>query len=154
MPRGVYRVHFDLLAPSGDHNFSIDTFSDLRSYGDTLKSLPIPKVRCKRPEIGQPHAPSPWESGGTSGTYSLAPQSAGRHLFSGCFFRGGTPKFSTEIGMIRCAPAKKVSTQIKMSLCRLWYELVGPTGTPRLPRARGMRLSNFCSFASDFRTCE
>jgi hypothetical protein len=51
-------------------------------------------------------------------------------------------------------PCEKAPFKIKTSPCRLWYELVGPTGSPRLPHARKMRLSYFRPFASDFRTWE
>ncbi len=36
----------------------------------------------------------------------------------------------------------------KTPLCRLWCELHGPTVTPRLPRARGMRLAYFLAINS------
>ena len=38
----------------------------------------------------------------------------------------------------RCTPVNKAHIKIKMSHCRLWYELEGPTRTARLPQARGM----------------
>jgi hypothetical protein len=63
-PRGICRVRWDPLPPSGDRHFSIGACSDFRSCGDTLKSLTTSKVRTK---IGQPHDPSMWESGGTKG---------------------------------------------------------------------------------------
>ncbi len=66
--------------PSRDRHFSIGAFWHLWAYGDAFKSILRPKVRCKRPTIAQPHAPSTWESGGTSWTYYLAPQSAGLHF--------------------------------------------------------------------------
>ena len=52
----------------------------------TLKS----EFECNRLKKRQPHAaPSTWESGGTSVTYPLVPQSTGRHLdYTGAFMRG------------------------------------------------------------------
>ena len=89
LPRGIYRVRWDPLPPSGDRHFSIGAFTHFGADGDTLKSLLSPKDRCKRPKTGQPHDANTWESGGTVGhTNSYHSLQGDILICMGVFWRG------------------------------------------------------------------